>query len=473
MIKIKNKKMYNNFQKNYSTNELKIDNKMLEKIYPIYQIKAIKDLEINLKKDNLDNKNNNIINSFNKFYDERDNIIKKLEENKNLTLYQTIISGASLDPDILFKIFTNNSEYFSLDYIKNDLNIHKLNGQLYKNIKMTAIRDKNKYLPYYFESQLYVDNCYKRIMDSLANLYLLLEQNGNVLIYYLYPSYNMIKLYYLCSILFEEVYLVFRNIIICKKFKNNIKYLKYITDIIQNDYEFNFSENINYEPIFDYLKYHIKYDLFFKYQLIVKKNKDIYNLYWYSLSNLIKELGYDVPKKDLIYFNKIKNIKSMKKKNIFVSEYDNYYLKKLFENINSANILSIGYFKELNNILKENYNILYLLNKSEKDNKLTKKKLIIKSNYSISNKLDKTDLLIELYNKKNIYDFVFLYNVYDYNYLIYYSLFMDKILNKNGYLIIINAHFDEINKSVLHIENTMKNYKKINSPANIAVFKKV
>ncbi len=463
---MKNKKIMNiNFNKNdlrFSTknDDLNMNkiNKMLEKIYPIYKIKKIEDLKIILKKDN----DIKIFNSFKKIYVERDNIITKLEENKNSRLYQTIISGPSLEPNVLFKIFTNNEEYLSLDYVKNDVNIFKLNGKLNHNIKLTAIREKNKYLPYYFNSLLYVDFLYKKIIDYLPNLFLTLETNGNVLIYYLYPSYNMIKLYYLCSILFEEVYLIFRNAIICKKFKNNIHLLKYITDIIQNNYEFTFSENINFDPIFSYLKYHLKYDLFFKYQLIIKKRIEIYNIYWYSLSNLFREIGYNIPNKNISYIEKIKNKKKIKE-----FYYDNYFLKKMFNNINSASILSIGYFEEIDNIKKTNFKILYLLNKLDKQNKINK------GNYMISNKTDKTELLIDLYNKKNIFDYVFIYDKFDYNYIIYYFMFIDKILNKNGNIIIINAHFDEINKSILHIQKTIKNYKKINSPANIAIFKKI
>ncbi len=448
---------------NMNKNEV---NQMLEKIYPIYQIAQIENLEIVLNK-KTDSKHEKIIEEFKKIYKERDEIIGHLEKEKNSSIYEEITSsmGGNIRSETLFKIFTNNEKfhYISLNLYKNEDNSKFIiDNHLYYNIKFSIKRQKNKYLPYYFEGDKYVDFYYKEFMNNLPKIYINLETNGNAIFHYAYPSYKMIQIYYFLNILFEEVYLLFRNIIVCKKFKNDIKHLKYITEIIQNNYEFSFTKDIQLDSIFAYLKYHIQYDLFFKYQLIIKKNKKMYNLYWLSLSNLLKELQIELPKKNEKKINKMKTILNI--------DIKHSYLNKILKIKNINEVLSIGfsndiyeYKKQLNPKMK----LLFILNE------LNSKKEIKDVDILKTNQNDIFNLLIQLSIQNKKFNYIFMNMILDFNQTLYYSMFVNKLLRPNGYFIIKNTHFDEINQCVIHIEKTLKYFKKKTNLGNIVIFEYV
>jgi hypothetical protein len=314
--------------------EKMILDKLLINIYPIYKLKKIDDLKIEFNKKELSITNNN---EFDIYFKKRDNIIKILEEeNKNKSLYEKIISVYHLDRNSLFKIFTGYEDYHYIDFEENKISKNNL---LYKNILISTKRKVDKFLPYYFNTKLYVDDCLKKQINILTSLYLNLEKDGNVIFYYCYPSYEYIKFYYLCNILFEEVYLLFRNIIVCKKFKNDIINLKYLTEIIQNNYQYTFSKKIDNKKIFDFLKMHIEYDLLIKKMLIINKNKDIYDLYWLNLYNALNVLGLNLlsshNQKEVLKIEKKINydeLKNVQKEN---------YLNNLFEKKNIKYFLLI------------------------------------------------------------------------------------------------------------------------------------
>lgn len=441
---------------------------LLEKLYPIYPISQIDNLDIVLNT-NMDIKHKKLILEFIEIYKERDEIIGHLEKEKNSSMYKEITKGfGEIRTKNIFKIFTGIEEYhlIGMDFLKEKNNLEfKIDNQLYYNIRITTMRKiKNKYFPHYFEGEKYVDFYYKRLIDNLPKIFINLETHGNLIIMYLFPSYKMIKIYYLLTIMFEEVYLVFRHIIVCKKFKNNIQHLKYITEIIQNDYNFSFTKDLPMNSIFDYLKYHIQYDLYFKNELIVKKNKKIYDLYWLSLYYLLKKLNINLLKKEIDQIDKIENKFN---KDFFIKSY---YLSQIFLK-KKCQVLSIGfsndiyqYKKHINPgmklfILLDNFNI-------DKDKDL--------SDIHILNvhkqKKNIFDTLIQLSNHKNKFDYIFINMILDYNHMLYYSMFIHKLLKPNSYYIIKNAHFDEINQCVIQIEKTIKDFKMIKNLGNIVIF---
>jgi hypothetical protein len=451
---------------NISNMDKKKVERMLEKIYPIYKIPKIENLDIVLNT-KMDTKHEKVIDNFQKIYEERDEIIGNLEKEKNTSIYDEITSSMTklIKASKILYIFTSKDTFHFIDlnfFKKGDIDTFKKENQLYNNILFGAVRPKNKYLPYYFEGEKYVDFCYERIIDSLPKLFLYLNTNGNLMIYYLYPSYKIIKLYYLLNILFEEVYLIFRNIIVCKNFKNNIQHLKYITDIIQNQYTFSFSNDIVVLPIFNYLKCHIEFDLYFKNELIVKKNNKVYSLYWYILLFLLQKINISIDKKEFKMINKNIGKNENKVEKILLK---NSYLLNLIKK-NNVDILSVGFSNdiyELFKISKNKFKLTFIIN-NKLDGKVEGIQIFKTKN------TDAMNVLIELFDKKRMFDYIFINTIFDYNNMIYYTMFISKILNKNGYFIINNAYFYEIDKSVIQIDKTIKHFKRINSPANIAVF---
>lgn len=141
-------------------------------------------------------------------------------------------------------------------------------------------------------------------------------------------------------------------------------------------------------------------------------------------------------------------------------------MSKIIKNKKNIQVLSIGFTNDIyeykTNILSK-MSITYIVDELKKNNitgveilKLNKKNIL--------------DVLIELYNQKRKFNYVFINMILDYNNILYYSMFMDKLLEVNGYFIIKNAHFNEINKSIIHIEKTIKHFKIVMNLGNIIIF---
>ncbi len=415
--------------------------KELEKLQYILKVDNInkEDIIINTQK------NDDIIKKyFNNYFIKRDDLLKKIKENKNSE--ESILKARDETGKIkiynsLFKIFTGKDtyKYINLDENNNSKNLN----DLYYNFFFAS--DFSKISDLYNKSELYVYDCYKKLINNLPELYLHLNKNGNSLFMYVYPSYDIINFILLCTLLFDEVYLLHRYMIFCRKFKNDIKKLKIITDIIQNNYKFEVKNNKkNSEKIFYYLKNHIIIDYEFKSKLILNKNKELYSYYFQGFIIFIQNIGLnsiDFIKKDLKSIQKI-----IPKKNKIKTYDENYFIDLLNKN-KVKNILSIGIIDiNIDNINKKIIKI---------DNK--KINMIINLN--------------KLFENKYKFDCIFLNNINNFNDLLFYAIFLEKLLSKNSLLIINNAHFEEINKCIIHIEETMENYKKIDSPANYAIFK--
>lgn len=186
----------------------------------------------------------------------------------------------------------------------------------------------------------------------------------------------------------------------------------------------------------------------------------MYNLYWLSLSNLLKELKIELPK------NNEKKINKMKTKLNIDIKYS--YLDQILEVKNINKVLSIGfaddiyeYYKQLNKKME----LFILLNE------LDSKKDLKDVNILKTHKNDIFDLLIQLSRQNRKFDYIFLNLLLDYNQTLYYSMFIHKLLKPNGYYIIKNTHFDEINQCVIHIEKTLKYFKKEKNLGNIVIFR--
>ncbi len=415
--------------------------KKLEEVQYILKIENIKDEDILI---NSGKNEKNIEEYFKNYFIKRDELLKTIKKNKNSQESILKLRNETRKIDIynsLFKIFTNNENYNIIDFSKN--NEQK---NIYENI--LSKEDTTKISNLYNKSELYVYDNYKKLMENIPLVYLNLKNNGNIIFLFVHPSYEIIKFIYLCSLLFEEVYIIHKYLILCKNFKNDIKYLKTITNINQNDNKFNLSEKVKLDKIFKYLKIHLELDYNFKYELIIKKNKELYLEYFKTYLDFIKNLGLNTIlyiKKKLKPIEKLINDKQKKK----IKTYDDLFIKNLLNKYKIKNILIIGdYNIDINNSIKNKQRDIIKIKKEE----------------DVQSKLNKL-----LFNK-NMFDLIFLDNINDFNNLLFYSIFSKKLLNKNKLLIINNAHFNEINKCIIHINNTIKTYKKINAPSNYAIF---
>ncbi len=427
-------------------------------------IKELGEVQYLLKIDNI-NEEDIIINNgkndtkiekyFMETFKKRDDLLKKIKENKNSQ--EGILKARNTTRKIkiynsLFKIFTNKDNYDLIDIDKNNNFIkNKLSNIQYENLLIKP--DLTKISNLYNKSELNIYDCYKKLMNNLPELYLHLKENGNVIFIYVNPSYDALKFIFLCSILFEEVYLIHRYMIFCKNFKNDIKHLKIITDINQNDYKFYLSEKIKLDKIFEYLKIHIKLDYNFKYELVVKRKKDLYSQYFYNYLNFINQLGLDTIhniKKNIKRIEKL--VKNKEKKNLEeITTYDEKYLIKLLNKYKVQKILFIGDdFKKILNQNNNQTNILDITTLNKEDD------VMIKLNTFLAQKLK--------------FDTIYLENINDFNDLLFYIMFSEKLLNKDKLLIINNAHFNDINKCMEHVNNTLESYKKIDGPANYAYY---
>ncbi len=386
-------------------------------------------------------------------FKKRDDLLKKIKENKNSQ--EGILKARNTTRKIniynsLFKIFTNKDNYDLIDIDKNNNLIkNKLTNIQYENLLLK--QDLTKISNLYNKSELYINDCYKKLMNNLPELYLHLQEKGNVIFIYVNPSYDIIKFILLCTILFEEVYLIHRYMIFCKKFKNDIKYLKMITDINQNNYKFNLSEKIKLDKIFEYLKIHIELDYNFKYELVIKRNKDLYSQYFQNYLNFINQLGLNTINDVKKNIKKIKKLVKDKEVQKEITTYDEKYLIKLLNKYKVQKILFIGDdFKKILNQNNNQTNILDITTLNKEDD------IMIKLNTFLAQKLK--------------FDAIYLENINNFNDLLFYIMFSEKLLNKDKLLIINNAHFNDINKCMEHVNNTLESYKKISGPSNYAYY---
>ena len=465
--------------------------KIISNIQNILLIKKYDDLKVVLEKDNI-NKN-----EIKKYANKRNkllNLIKDSEKEKNI-FFKSREKFKNLDSELeksLFDVFTDDENFYKLYLDINNNSIKDKN--IYKNI-VFGKKNWTKLIYKYDSTYNQSNNEINEKIKNLPELYLKMETNGNLLIYFYYPTPSLKLFLYLLTILFNEVYLIGRNIIFCKKFKNLINDLKTITEIIQNNYIYKFNKKIDYKYIDDYFKPLLEYDIYVKNLLLYHNNKELYLSNELNIINFIKSLRLNKSDKiKKIVEEKIKDINNYSRKGD-IKKVDVKLLKNTIEkedtynnNFLLNNIIDND-FKDLTLIGENNYLYNYVLNNKKINLTIIKNETSKLNNFNkilgIKDKKSKNIKIIKNNNSENILtkyfcdkkeiECIIINDIFEnntFNTLLLLVLLVEKILIKNGLIFIFNTQFNEINKCINHIENSVKSLKKINNTGNVIIFKK-
>lgn len=402
-----------------------------------------------------------------------------------------------------------NNSYFLNSILKiyfseKNFNIIYANSDIYSNncFEIEKNIDSNTYL-LKFDDTFYAtkykgDNVDKKIKiwnQILINLLYKLEEdfkdNDNFLVYLLTFNEKTIPIVQLYSLFFEKIILISKDLLICKNYKKNINLN--INSIIKNNYIFSI----------------IDFDDKLKKKIINYFNK-IYNIY--NLNQLVLLKKHDenqyVVNRYFLYFYLIKNLGIQYEKK-FIDELSLYYvnlfklkvyskddIKKIESNINSregiyiSNIIKKNNYKKCFEVgLAHGISSIYILKnpgtslisidpfqKSQWDNQALKfiKHLGYDKNHSLIEKKSHIALpeMLEKYGEDS-FDFSFIDGDHKFDVTLldfYYSSLMVKI---GGTIIIDDALHAGVSKCIKFIDTNMSNFKKIESPNTIAVYKKV
>jgi predicted O-methyltransferase YrrM len=308
----------------------------------------------------------------------------------------------------------------------------------------------------------------------------------------------MINLYYILSLIFEKVLILDAKIIICLNFNDKSEYIKHINDFDESKNEYL---DIEPKPNLDKLKIYLNsvFESYIKlYNLILKKDEDkifieTFNFYTsFAKDTFIKEhdkdnLYHKYLQKDfienfrrLMFTQNNKTIKEVKIHSAIKKEEGNniqyiikkYKLKKCLE-VGMAFGISAFY------ILSSNKNVsLISIDPFQKDPKQWNsmglnliKHLNLDEKHHFIEDLSYISLpkLLDSYGK-NYFDFIFIDGWHTFDYTLIDFFYADKLLRKDGVILIDDALHEGVKKFVKYIETNYKNYKKIDTSITQAGF---
>ena len=423
-----------------------------------------------------------------------DYLTKKINEKTRDILYQISHPLWNYSDSIIFHSFTN-------DEIHKKIHINPNEKKIISIFEKMSDKKKYKNMIYIFDNNListdsihYYNHKYISVIMSFLFIYKTLQTNGNLLI----PSQlffsKLIDIIYLGTLLFNEVYIVNKSNVLLKGFKNDIQYIDLLKNIIKNNYHFKIDNKKNEKEVIHYFQQQSEIDLYFKEKFIINNKYQLYLYYKYI--SYIKYLYYfeieeDVKKKfyhDLTQiYKKINKTIHYKKDDKYIQtqisqiyQHNYHILLHLIQKYKLKQCLQLcGTTNLLSNIINDISNI-HLISIQPKEKKTNQKLTKIMNPMMISKKVKKHDIMYvsplhgyhTLYQNQKKFDFIFINDKYDYDFILFYFVYSDKLLNKNGFIIINNSHFNEVSQCVKHIELHFKNYKKIGFHSTITIFKK-
>lgn len=265
---------------------------------------------------------------FQKELDQRVQLLKDIDKNnkkekinKVLNLMQSLYGFEKY----LFKIFTDNEEYKLIT--TNDIFINKKKEQKkinYENIYYGFELKKNSS---FYKNQKNNIKKYQNlnvfyIISSILYSYNYLNKNGSCLYKISIPDIHIINTLYYLNFIFEEVYIIDKFIVFCRKFKKDINQIENIKNIIKNNYEFIIKYKKNEKKLINYLQNIIKLNTFYKKKLIFNHSYKLYIFYTYisifysiyNSKNYLNKKNYskNIIKKNLksLFINKIYKLKN-------------------------------------------------------------------------------------------------------------------------------------------------------------------
>ncbi len=394
-------------------------------------------------------------------------ICKYLTNNDNYSIITVKNNNFSNDS------FTNNNN--------NSLNINyrlRMDDIFYSKFKIYKENEKIMINNQIFINFLYYLNQNFENKNIIINLNILSEK-----------TIPIIKLY---SLFFEKIIILNGFLLIGIKYKKNIELNELLLKVIKNEYKFSVNIESNIEK--KIIKYFESiYSIYVKiYKDFIKtrdENSYILSRYYFNFY-LIKNMGIQYEKEFLdelsLYYVNLFKLKIYSKNDI----------KKIESNINSREgtyissmIQKYGYKKCFEVGLAHGISSIYILKnpgtslisidpfqKSQWDNQALKfiKHLGYDKNHSLIEKKSHVALpeMLEKYGEDS-FDFCFIDGDHKFDVTLldfYYSSLMIKI---GGMIIIDDALHAGVNKCIKFIDTNMSNFKKLESPNTIAVYKKM
>ncbi len=406
---------------------------------------------------------------FEKYMKDRMEYVNKLNSIKK-EKYEKIIKKYRLFDKMvnsIFLIFTSDKSYEKI------ILDEKIYDTPFDNI-MKLIDEPQKYNNIYFSiSNSYTNtNKYFQQKEILAIISLLLcyqylQKGGSYLFTSTFLNYNLIKFAYLSTLFFEKVYIIEKSTVFLFGFKNDLSKIQLLIQIIKNHYQFELKNMIDLNNLVENIKKYIDIDIFLKKELYLYDNIDLYKKYTFIKKiNLIQNLGLDIFKdfeKELIqYYHNININKDNKNFNeliIYNREFE--YMKNMIIKYHLNTCLEVGFtYQSLSELFKDTK--IEFISISDNQNRKNQSK----ENESIMQVYSK--LLLE--NKK--FDFILLNDKVNFDFILFYFVYSDKILNTNGYIIINNSHINSVSLCVKYIELNFTNYEKISTFTTMTIFKK-
>jgi predicted O-methyltransferase YrrM len=394
----------------------------------------------------------------------------------------------------IIKYYFNSEDFnfiYAMDYKYSD-----------RSFEIKKENDSDVYLlkfdDHFYDTQYKGDDVLKKIKvynQILINLLCKLEdnfnQNNNFIIYLLTLNDKTIPIIQLYSLFFEKIIMIGKDILICVNYKKNIGLN--INEIIKKNY------------IFSIHSYNDK-----KKKKLINYMNDLYKINILNLKKFIKTRNENefIVSRYISYFNLIRSIGIQYEKE-FIDELSLYYvnlfklkiyskddIKKIEANINSregtyiSNIIKKHDYKKCFEVgLAHGISSIYILKnpgtslisidpfqKSQWDNQALKfiKHLGYDKNHSLMEKKSHVALpeMLEKYGEDS-FDFSFIDGDHKFDVTLldfYYSSLLVRI---GGTIIIDDALHAGVNKCIKFIDTNMSNFKKLESPNTIAVYKKV
>ena len=404
---------------------------------------------------------------FQKELKERIQLIKDIDtlEDKN-DIYKTFrkIDIIKYWANLIFNNFTNNSkyEYISIEDIKNNKKIEEVDNIYYGLVEHSYDKEKN------MKNKKYFINL---IIQSILYSYQNLKKNGSCVFLISIPNIFMINILYFLTFIFEDVFIIDKFLVFCKKFKKNNEYINNIHNIEKNDYIFQIKPKLKFDKFIKYLKDLIKIDYYYKKKLVYENKYKLYiyykfvcKIYIYDTINYSSSINSNIFKNELkdiftkLYLTTDSDIFQYKDNNIYINEFKNInYIKDKLKIIDQ-----LSYEKKFINIFIKKHHIHKCLN--------------IGNEYFSQNNIQIYDIHINkniIFKDLNtLYDCIIINTIKNINQIYINIQKNDKILKKNGYIIIINTHLFKIEK-YLKIFEQSKYIKLDNIPNTITIYKKI
>jgi predicted O-methyltransferase YrrM len=425
----------------------------------------------------------------------------------------------------LIKIL-NINKFMKYDIINNNvLETTKNNNLLENNNKKNNLKNKTLHLlikesmKEYTNNKNNIDsyddiwNCkYSKILYKLSlkwiKYILKIIKNGDCINFYStsYCYDDTVNLFYFLTLIFEKVLILNGKVIVCLNYNDKSEYIKYINDFDETK---NMYLEIEPKPNIDELKKYLNniFESYIKlYNLILEKNEDkifaeTFKFYSsFAKDTFIKEYDKDnlfhkyLQKFFIEFYRRFFYIEDNKNSGTSITKQvkihsaikkeeganitriiNKYKLKKCLEigmafGISAFYILTAG--KDIS---------LISIDPFQKDPnqwnsmglKLIKKMDLSQQHHFIE-ELSYIALpkLLDSYGK-NYFDFIFIDGWHTFDYTLIDFFYADKLLNKDGVILIDDALHEGVKKFIKYIETNYKNYKKLPTNNTQAAFMKI